>query len=267
MKKTVRLALLATLVFTLLIDGCASTQTPVLSTASPLPKEEILSTDTLVPTNTQVPTSTPEPTRTPISPTATIPAPEKSFTYLNNVKVVHVDTFDEQAWSEWEFGPATIKNGSLELNGKNWNGLTRKRDFEENQGIIVDFNYSRGSVFELMVDNGDWWTDPYKRFGIYVWSNTASVNVWSGKNGLGGARLSGNFSPKPDTAYSLLMAILPDGEFLGAIWEPANPTKTIFYREKIGKKWTGLTWHFKMGADKGIVLFDNYREIEFDGVK
>ncbi len=79
--------------------------------------------------------------------------------------------------------------------------------------------------------------------------------------------LSGNFYPIPDTTYSLLMALLPDGEFLGVIWDPSTPTNTIFYRENIGKNWANLTWRFAIGADKGTILFDNYREITFDSVK
>jgi hypothetical protein len=253
--------LLFVLLTVLVISGCAPAQTPVQFTLTPLP------TDTLVPTNTSVPTNTPAPTRTPVPPTATIQAPDKTLEYLNGVKVVHIDNFDKDS-SKWGVGLASggIRNGVLEVIGKDWNGVRRYTSFRDNQGIIIDFTYTHGSVFEMYVDNGSWDTDSYKRFGIYVEGNSARVNVWAGKNGLGGARLSGNFSPKPDTTYSLLMAILPNGEFLGVIWDLSDSTKTIYYREKIGKNWSDLTWEFAVGADKGTIIFDNYREITFDSV-
>ena len=65
----------------------------------------------------------------------------------------------------------------------------------------------------MLLDSGEWYTDPYKRFGIYMEKNFPRVNVWAGKNGLGGGNLIGNFTPKPEIYYSLLMALLPDGEF------------------------------------------------------
>jgi len=254
--------LLFVLLTVLVISGCAPAPTPVPSTSTPLP------TDTLVPTNTSIPTNTPVPTKTPIPPTATIQAPDKTLEYLNGVQVVNIDTFD-LVTDKWGSGLISggISNGVLNVIGKDWNGIVRNRDFKDNQGIVVDLTYTKGSVFEMYLGHGDWYTDSYKRFGIYVEHNYARVNVWAGKNGLGGANLSGNFSPKPDIIYSLLMALLPDGEFLGVIWDPSDSTKTIFYREKIGENWSNLTWGFAIGADKGTIVFDNYREITFDSVK
>ncbi len=255
MKKTIRSMFLVFVVLTILLSGCAPASTPVPPTNTPLP------------TDTPLPTKTPIPTKTLIPPTATIPAPEKSLEYLNGVQVVYIDTFDNPNKGGWGFDAGTVKDGVLEVVGKNWNGLGREKEFKEGVGIVMDFTYTKGSVFEVYVDRGDWATDTYKRFGIYVENNYARVNVWAGGNALGGANLSGNFSPKPDTNYTLMMALLPNGEFLGVIWDPSDPTKTIFYREKIGKNWSGLTWRFAIGADSGTILFDNYREIKFDSVK
>lgn len=258
MKKSIQSVFLAFVFLTVLLSGCAPASTPVPPTSTPPP----------LPTETPLPTKTPVPTKTPIPPTATIQAPDKTLEYLNGVQVVNIDTFD-LVTDKWGSGLISggISNGVLNVIGKDWNGIGRNKAFKDNQGIIIDFTYTKGSVFEMYVDSGDWYTDPYKRFGIYMENNHARVNVWSGKNGLGGANLSGNFSPKPDTTYSLLMALLPDGEFLGVIWDTSDSTKTIFYREKIGKNWSNLTWRFAIGADKGTILFDNYREITFDSVK
>ena len=261
MKKSIQSVFFASVFLLVLLSGCAPASTPFPPTLSPFP------THTPLPTLTPIPTDTPKPTKTPMPPTATIQAPDKILEFLNGVQVVYFDTFDNPARGGWLFDAGKVKDGILEVIGKNWNGLFRDRNFNDNQGIVIDFSYTKGSVFEMYVASGDWYTDPYKRFGIYVGNNNARVNEWAGTNGLGGANLSGNFVPKPDTTYSLLIALLPDGKFLGVIWDPSDPSKTIYYREDMGKYWSNLTWKFALSADSGTILFDNYREITFDSVK
>lgn len=170
--------------------------------------------------------------------------------------------------SGWGTDSSSFQNGKLSLVGKNWeNGITRDQLFTDYQGVIVDFQYSKGSVLEMYVDYGNWFTDAYKRFGIYVDNNSPQVNVFSGKNALGGARLSGNLRLKPDTVYTLMMTVLPGGEFFAAIWDPSDPSKAVYYHETIGKKWSDLQWRFAMNAATGNVLFDNFREVTFEGLK
>lgn len=262
MKKQIVLTL-ACVLLTVLFSGCTPTSTPVPSTSTPIP------TYTTVPTTipTLPPTRTPKPTRTPVPPTATIPAPDKVLEYLNDVQITYNDSFDNPLGKGWWLGNGRIKNGVLEFDGKNWNGLVREQEFQANQGIVLDFTYTRGSVFELYMSSGDWQTDPYKRFGVYLSGGSAQANLWQGKNGLGFNNLLGNLILQPDKTYSILMAILPDGEFLGVIWDPSEQSKSIYYREKISEKWANIRWTFSMGADRGTILFDNFREISFSGAK
>jgi hypothetical protein len=63
------------------------------------------------------------------------------------------------------------------------------------------------------------------------------------------------------------MAVLPNGEFLDAIWNPSNPSEAIFYRASMGESWANLTWKLAIGANRGTIAFDDYKEIVFDGVK
>jgi hypothetical protein len=217
-------------------------------------------------TDTPVPTNTPLPTKTRIPPTATVPAPDKSVEYLNGVQVVYIDTFSNPDMKGWDFPAGRIQNGELEVFGKDW--VARKGQFKDGQGIIIDFSYTKGSVFDMFVDNGDFGTNPYKSFGVNITKNNiAMANVWSDNNWLGGAILSGNFTPKPDITYSLLIAILPKGEFLEVIWNPSDPSQTLYYRKIIDKNWSDLTWTFKFGAEEGATIFDNYREIKYESVK
>ena len=63
---------------------------------------------------------------------------------------------------------------------------------------------------------------------------TPKANLWLGQNGLGFNNLHGNFQLKPDTWYSLLMAVDEGGEFLSVIWDPQDTTHFFSYHETAG---------------------------------
>lgn len=220
---------------------------------------------TSTPTSTLPPTRTPIPTKTPVPPTPTIAPPTVILDYLENAAVTQIDYLDSS--TGWDLWTGKISNGVLEVIGKDWNGLGKKGRISEGEGIIIDFKYEKNSEFELMFDYGEWWTDPYRRFGIYIWGSYPKANLWLGKNGLGFNNLHGNFQPKADTWYTLLMAVDTDGEFLALIWDSTDPTKIFSYHEKAGEKWGGYNWVFKLGANAGTVTFDNFMKIAFDEMK
>jgi uncharacterized caspase-like protein len=215
--------------------------------------------DTAVPNI--APTTFPEITRTTI--------PQDIFSeYLNDFQIILTDNFDDPLGSGWYFYSGGIKDGVLEIPGtENWGGALRSRKFREGEGVIIDFRYSSGSVFEVFFDHGEFDTDPYRRFGIYIRNNRVGLNEYTGGNDIGGADLSGNFSPQPEGTSTLLIAILPDGEFLVVVWNPSNPAETVDYREQFDQSWAGLNWNFFMQANRGIIQFDNFREIKFSGAK
>jgi hypothetical protein len=256
MKRIIQSMYFSLAMLTLLLNGCAPALTPPPLTFTPLP------------TNTSLPTNTPLPTKKPTSvPTATVPAPEKVLEYLNGVEVVHVDTFDEKlSRATWSFGTGfnITEDGVLEVQGKDWNNISPIHGFKEGSGVVVDFIYSKGAFFEAYVAKGIWDTVGYKTFGVYFYKNSARTNAWADKNDLGGEYVNGNFALHPDTYYSLLMAVMPDGEFLVTIWKPTDPTKTLYYREKIGRSWSDLSWTFGIAVDEGTLTLDNYREIKFN---
>lgn len=205
------------------------------------------------------------PTQTPVP---ELPVPEKSTEYLNNVKVTRLDTFNSSTTSPgWGFAAGRIINGVLEVIGKNWNGLNRTNKMNENQGVIIDFTYSKGSIFEVFYDVGDFMTDPYKRFGININGKNVTKNVFSGKKISGKEKIIKNFTLEPDKPYTIMLAILSNGEFLGVIWDPADLSKAITYRETFRKDWAAIPWTFRIGANFGTILFDNYREIVFSAAK
>ena len=221
----------------------------------------ILTTPTAVEIETQTPAIT-------SVPTATISPPDQLSNYLNDVKVIDSNTFDNSPESGWNVYAGKIENGVMELIGnENWNGAARNREFGENEGIIIDFNYSTNSLYEIFIENGVWATDQYRRFGLYIGSNQAQVNEYEGNSDHGGANLSGNLSLRQGTTYSLLIAILPNGELLEVIWDPSNSSDTRIYRETFDETWAGLTWTFWIGVNQGTIQFDNFKEIRFSGAK
>jgi hypothetical protein len=207
------------------------------------------------------------PANTSIPPTEIVSAPATPLEYLEGMQVLNNDTFDDPLASGWKIPAGAINGGVLEIVGnENWDGASRDKVFGEGEGIIVDFSYSTGSLFEIIVDYGEYDTDPYRRFGIYIENDHVDANISAGKEYLGGT-LSGNLALEPDTTYSLLMAILPNGELLEVIWNPSDPSETLYYREKFDPTWAGLTWTFYLQANQGTILFDDFREISFSGAK
>jgi len=57
-----------------------------------------------------------------------------------------------------------------------------------------------------------------------------------------------------------------EGEFLAVIWDPENPERTATYHEK-NEKWAGYKWNLRIGANKGTIVFDDFVEITFSGIK
>lgn len=235
----------------LILSACQPAQIPPTATIVP-------------PTNTPIPTNTPKPTSTPIPPTPTLIPPAALAEYLENPRIVKVDSFDNS--NSWELYVGKVTNGVLEIVGNDWNGIVREGTFQEGDGILINFKYTKGSEFELLFDKGEWWTDPYKRFGVYLAVDYAESNLWDGKKGLGFNYLRGNFYLTPDTWYSLLMTIGKDGDFFALVYDPSNPEKIIKDRRKI-EGWKGINWTFKLGANEGTILFDDLMEIEFDNIK
>jgi len=266
MKKPIQSVLPGFVLQLALLSGCAFVSIPVPPTFTPFPTHTPLSTNTPTPT----PTNTFVPTETSMPPTATVPAPDKSLEYLNDVEVTYIDTFDKRLSKvDWHYGPGQeVKNGILEILGKDGYYISPRRRFEEGAGVIVDFTYAKSSVFQAYLSHGFFFDSAtYKAFAIYFEKNFVRTNVWAGNNSLGGETLPGNFALQPETDYSLLTAIIPNGEFLMIIWKPSDPSKTIYYHEKIGKNWSGLTWDFGIAVDSGTLLLDNYREIKFNNAK
>jgi hypothetical protein len=205
---------------------------------------------------------------TPIPPSATVPVSHLSLEYLNDVQVLNADTFDDPLESGWNIQSGAIENGIMELIGnENWLGAFPNAEFGEREGILIDFNYSADSLSEIYLEHGTWDTDQYRRFGLYIGGNQAETNEYEGRTDYGGTSLSGSLMLEPGRSYSLLIAILPDGEFLEAVWDPSNSATTLLHRETFDETWAGLTWRLYIGVNKGTVQVDNFNKIKFSNAR
>ncbi len=203
---------------------------------------------------------------TPILPTPTVSPLTVLTNYLENVNIVEVDTFDNPSgWTPTN----EISNGELLLVGlgnNNWHGLSNRASFHEGNGVVINFQFTPGESFEMYYENGPWRTSRYKRFGIYVNGDHTNANLFVGRERTDFHVLAGNLSLNPAQWYSLAMVVGEGGEFLAVVWDPANPTQSLQYRQVIAD-WNQLGWTFRMQVNKGTILFDNFEEIVFDSIK
>lgn len=187
---------------------------------------------------------------------------------LINSEVSYFDGFDNPLVTGSTFSGGAINNGVLEIIGtENWDGVSRKKNFKDGEGIIVDFKYTNDALFEAFFEQGDFGNESYRRFGIFIGDNSILTNEYDGDQLIQSTPLSGNISLNADTGYSLLMAIITDAQFVVAVWDPANPSDILFLREEKDSTWIESDWIFYVQANQGIITLDNYKEITFRNLK
>ncbi len=192
------------------------------------------------------------------------PVSDRSLEYISNVTVIDNDSFEKDS-GKWEmFASGGIKDGVLLLLAKDWYANTYKQQITDGQGIIIDLSYTKESYFEILFTYGEWRSDQYKRFGVYIDKNYVKPNCPT--NNIGKEYVSGNFPLKPYTTYSIMLAISQGGEFIAVIWDPSDPIKVIKYHRVVGDIWSGYQWTFSIGGSNGTIIFDNFKAIKFDEI-
>lgn len=211
-------------------------------------------TEIIHPTNTDTPTPS-----VPLVISSDIP-----LQYLMDVETIQIDTFDNRTDTNWGIQSGEINNGTLEIYGnENWDGAWYKDEFMEGEGFVLDFSFTKNSTFIAVVNFGAYLSDTYKRFGIYFENASPLVDIYQGENYIW-KDSSGDLRFEADKTYSLMIAILSDGELLEVVWQPDNPGETFEYRNKFDETWADIPWTLLIQANKGTVSFDNFRKITFD---
>jgi hypothetical protein len=243
-------------VFSMVVaSACFLASTPVPPTFTP---------SALPPTSTPEPTPTLEltSTATSIPPTSTVAPPAILTDTFDNVRIVSIDTFDQPTNANWDLSKGgEINNGVLKVDEAL---ITHSSDYNESNGIVVNFKYTKDSKLTASFFQ----IDPPRQFIVSLSRHVVGIALFEGSKCLEctDSPLRGNLSPQPDTWYSLLMAIGKNGDLLGIIWDPVNPSKVIMARRKI-ENWSGSTWKFFLATHDGTVSFDDFTEIEFESIK
>ncbi len=251
-----------------------------LAACGPVATPPAIPTPSLSPTNTSMPSVTLEvlPTATatetaiPLPPTVTptIAPPSLPLEYLSDVRVLYFDPFDTMDRWGWDPQMSATVDGVFHVRGASfWNaGLILNEKIMENDGLILKFKVANANGrSEFVIDSGVWNTGTFRQFGIYN-SRLPTADLFRGPNAIGGAPLNGSLALKPDTWYGLLMAIDQGGKFLAVIWDPAQESHRIVYKESLGKDWAGLVWSFFPRVDAGETLFcDDFYRIVFGKIK
>jgi hypothetical protein len=193
--------------------------------------------------------------------------PEIAMEYLEDVEVYNFDSFDDPSGEGWGIQNGEIDNGVLEIVGnEQWDGIWWKNRIVEGNGVIVDFSFSENSTLIIAMSLGEYQTDQYHRFGLYMDNDGPSTDIYEGEEYILG-EFAGQLTFEVDTIYSILIAILPDGDLLQVLWNTSDPEEILEYQRSFGESWAGLPWTFMAQAHTGTIRFDNFREISFSGAK
>jgi hypothetical protein len=190
--------------------------------------------------------------------------PDTVQDYFSHATVIDNDPFDMDS-GKWEISPyASIQDGELILLARDWYSNIYKQQITDGQGIIIEFTYTKESSFEILFLSGEWGTDQHKRFGVYIDNNIVKHNI--PPLNVGNEDISGDFPLQPATPYTIMMGISQGGEFMALLWDPSDPAHVINYHKVVGDIWSGYSWTFSVGGSNGTIIFDNFKEIAFDGI-
>jgi len=202
-------------------------------------------------------TPTPPPTPT-IAPTAAV------GNFFQNLNIIATDSFDNVNDTNWSIDPSVviIGDGVLRKGGSNWHGTSYSEQLSEGYGVLISFKYTQGSDFEMVLGNGKWNTNTYKRFGVYILHNQIDQDIWQGSTGGVGQVITGNLILSPNVWYSLLLEIGTNNGFYVWLWNSTHPAQTAEYMRTFGADWAGLTWTFHINSNHGTILFADFKEIQ-----
>ena len=268
------------LLILLLLVGCASSQaeipgktatasTAIVPTGTETPKSTETPSPTAVPTATATLTETPTATIT-LTPTATIEIPTQLSSVLQDVRVTDFDGFDYLDTDKWSTQACqTANDGVVSLTNCRGGWLGRKHDFQEGEGVMIDFNHVKQTddyYWGVNLSSGIYGKDDWRNFGIsgnrdYGQSITLMKgNTWLGSN----PRWT-----KADVWYRVLLAVDKNGKLLLLVWERDKPSQKPWkYVSTMGKDWAGLKWFFFVNNDKNeTLLIDNFTQVAFSKIK
>jgi endonuclease/exonuclease/phosphatase family metal-dependent hydrolase len=209
----------------------------------------------------------PVPTVAPLPALTTPPLLSDYLTDAHSLRSYRFDLSEECEQVRWQsdWDTERISEGALQLAGEEpWRaGASLPRFYTPGTGLVLRFRFSRDAELEILMEHGEWAGDTYRRFGIYGVDGRLESSVWAASANLGGQSLSGSLRPLPDSWYNLALALSREGQFIALVWNPDDPSAVLEYRAKPGAEWAGLTWAFRVAANRGSVTVDDVTELSF----
>lgn len=268
-------SLICILIFILLLTGCASLPTnqtatalavvPPTASSTPLPTKP----PTATATSTVTATASPSPTFTPTATMTIAPPGDPVATFVDGVKITAFDGFESVGAGEWELVSerVVIEDGMVQLGSKIYRDtrLINHSALHAGEGVIFDFMFTSGSQVYAYLDYSLFIKNDYKRFGVETGLDTRT-NIRNGIELMPPVLLVGNLTPKPDTWYSMLLAVDEGAEMLVLIWNPENPAARIRNFGNYKESWENLPWQFAVSINKGNMVVDNFRRFTFEDI-
>ena len=131
-------------------------------------------------------------------------------TFVEGVRITAFDGFESAGAGQWELVSerVVIEDGMVRLGSKIYRDtrLINHSALNAKEGVIFDFMFTSGSQVYAYLDHSLFIKNDYKRFGVET-GLIPSTNIRNGIELIPPALLVGNLTPKPDTWYSMLLAV------------------------------------------------------------
>jgi hypothetical protein len=214
-------------------------------------------------------TQTPSPTQESFSAQPeTLQLPDSVDQFLDGARGLNLDSFEPSSEAYWDLGKiGKVSNGMLELIGdeKDINSIGLDRAILAGEGVLFRTRYTHGAQFTIFIQSGAWGKPSFRRVGIDG-GGKPKEHIWLGSQ-FNGDFLSGDFSPKPDSWYYLLMAIDNRANILIAIWDPENSENQNSYKQEMDEESQGQYWGLGMEVFRGTLQVDDFFVISFESIR
>ena len=142
----------------------------------------------------------------------------------------------------------------------------RSKDIQAGEGILLVYSHSENVEFEVKLEQGDWYSEEYRRWGVYLmpqaWSQGYRTNVYEGTEQIGYDNLSGSIQIQPDNLYCMFLGIDEEQNFITIIWKKDRPNEYLYI---VSENFEGESdlWGFAVSGNKGIFAIDSFTYLSF----
>lgn len=191
----------------------------------------------------------------------------------SNITIDFYEKFDSFDPALWKYYPTStqpnLSGGKLSMTGSNgWEtGLGYlSKDIKTGEGILLVYSHSGNVEFEVKLENGNWNSSEYKRWGVYLmypaWSDGYKTNVFRGTSQIGYEDLTGNIQIKPGDLYCIFIGIDEQRNFITLIWKKDQPNKYLYIGYQNLHEAMNL-WEFGISGNKGVLDIESVTRISF----